>query len=97
MSIEEQNSFMRVITELEKTIMRAFAVIGRGKESFIPEHDIISQFSTRQRKIVRHFIKKLAADRFLEKRYSSYKLSELGKKYVARLLSEGVSLWMPKK
>jgi len=97
MLIEGQNNFMRVITELEKTIMIAFAVVGRGEERFISEKDIISQFSTRQRKMVGQFIKKLVVDRFLEKRYNSYKLSDLGKKYVARLLSEGASLWMPKK
>jgi hypothetical protein len=88
---------MRVITELEKTIMIAFAVVGRGEDIFIPEEAIILRFSTRQRKIIGRFIKKLAADRFLEKRYNNYKLSDLGKKYVARLLSEGASLWMPKK
>jgi len=88
---------MRVITELEKTILIAFAVVSKGKDNFIPIEEIISHFSRRQWKMVERFIKKLAADRFLEKRYNSYKLSDLGKKYVARLLSEGASLWMPKK
>lgn len=88
---------MRVVTELEKTILIAFAVIGKGRDSFLHEDDIILQFSLRQRKMVRMFIKKLARDHFLDKKYNSYKLSQIGKKQVARLLSEGASLWMPKK
>ena len=88
---------MRVITELEKTILIAFAVIGKGSENFLHEDQIILQFSIRQRKMVRMYIKKLARDRFLDKKYNNYKLSSLGKKIVARLLSEGASLWMPKK
>ena len=43
------------------------------------------------------FIKKLAKDRFLDKKYNTYRLSDMGKKVVARLLSEGASLWMPKR
>jgi len=82
---------------LEKTILIAFAVIGRGTDDFIPEDSIISQFSRRQHRMVERFIKKLANDRFLERKYNAYRLSEMGKKVVARLLSEGASLWMPKK
>ena len=88
---------MRVVTELEKTILIAFAVVSRGRDEFIHEDQIIMRFSLRQRKMVRKYIKKLAADRFLEKKYNTYKLGAIGKKQVARLLSEGVSLWMPKK
>jgi hypothetical protein len=88
---------MRVVTELEKTILIAFAVMGKGKEDFLHEDQIVLQFSLRQRKMVRMFIKKLAKDRFLDKRYNTYRLGQLGKKIVARLLSEGASLWMPKK
>ena len=88
---------MRVVTELEKTILIAFAVISKGSDNFIHEDEIILRFSLRQRKMVRMFIKKLARDRFLEKKYNTYRLGPLGKRQVARLLSEGASLWMPKK
>jgi len=88
---------MRVITELEKTILIAFAVVDRGRDDFIDEEEIVSRFSRRQRKMVERFVAKLATDRFLEKKYHTYRLSDSGKKIVARLLSEGASLWMPKK
>ncbi|HLC39314.1 MAG TPA: hypothetical protein VJJ76_00335 [archaeon] len=88
---------MRVITELEKTILIAFAVVSKGTGNFIHQDDIILQFSRRQRKMVEMFIKKLAKDRFLDKKYNTYRLSDMGKKVVARLLSEGASLWMPKR
>lgn len=88
---------MRVITELEKTILIAFAVMGRGSSGFLHEDQIVMQFSLRQRKVVRMFIKKLAKDLFLDRKYNNYRLSATGKKIVARLLSEGASLWMPKK
>lgn len=71
--------------------------MSKGRDEFIHEDQIILQFSLRQRKMVRMYIKKLAADRFLEKKYNTYRLSPLGKKQVARLLTEGASLWMPKK
>lgn len=94
---EKDSDIMRVITELEKTILIAFAVMNKGSDNFLHEDKIILQFSLRQRKMVRIFIKKLARDRFLDKKYNTYRLSPLGKKIVARLLSEGASLWMPKK
>jgi hypothetical protein len=88
---------MRVVTELEKTILIAFAVMSKGSDNFLHEDEIVLQFSLRQRKMVRMFIKKLARDRFLDKKYNTYRLDQLGKKQVARLLSEGASLWMSKK
>ena len=84
--------FMRVLTELEKTILLAFLVL--AKDRYLPEDDLVFRFPTRQRKIVRRYIKKLEKLNLVEKhpKKKSYRLTKDGMKRALRLLHEGARM-----
>lgn len=84
---------MRVLTELEKTILLAFLVLDRDK--YFPEIEIILKFPIRQRKAVGRYIKKLEKTNLLEKHptQASYRLTKEGTKQALKLLYEGAKLW----
>jgi Mn-dependent DtxR family transcriptional regulator len=84
---------MRVLTELEKTILLAFLILDRDK--FFSEAELISKFPIRQRKTVGRYIKKLEKAKLLEKhpKQASYILTKEGTKQALKLLYEGAKLW----
>ncbi|MDI6798751.1 MAG: hypothetical protein QMD12_02025 [Candidatus Aenigmarchaeota archaeon] len=87
---------MRVLTELEKTVLLTFLVLAKKQTSkFQSEESIVLKFPMRQRKNVRKAIKKLEKGGFLIKHATqeSYKFSEKGLKNALRLLYEGAKLW----
>ena len=85
--------FMRVLTELEKTILLAFLVLDRDK--YFSEMELVLKFPVRQRKTVARYVKKLEKTNLLEKHptQSSYKLTKEGVKQALKLLHEGARLW----
>lgn len=86
---------MRALTELDKTILLSFLILGKDTNKFISDSKIISKFPVRQRKAVRKHIKKLEHDKLLGKHRTkeSHQLTEEGLKRAKRLLAEGVTLW----
>jgi hypothetical protein len=84
---------MRVLTELEKTILLAFLVLDR--DEYFSEEELILKFPARQRKIVRRYVKKLEKTNLIEKHpiKPSYKLTKEGVKQALKLLHEGAKLW----
>lgn len=86
---------MRVLTELDKTILLAFLVLAKGTARYVSQDEIIIKFPIRQRKMVLKYIKKLEKDKLLSKHATkeSYKLTEDGMKYALKLLHEGAKLW----
>jgi predicted transcriptional regulator len=84
---------MRVLTELEKTILLAFLVLDRDK--YFSEVELVLKFPIRQRKTVGRYIKKLEKTNLLEKdpTQTSYKLTKEGAKQALKLLHKGAKLW----
>ncbi|MEM5829175.1 MAG: hypothetical protein QW040_01015 [Candidatus Aenigmatarchaeota archaeon] len=81
---------VRILTELEKTILLSALILTKGnpKKSF-KEEEIVLKFPMRQRKTVRRFIKKLVNERYLVESGKNYKLSEEGLNVASKLLYEG--------
>lgn len=88
-------NYMRVLTELDKTILLTFLVSAKGISKYVTKEDVISKFPVRQRKAVLRYIKKLEKDKLLSKHVTkeSYKLTEEGVKKALKLLHEGAKLW----
>jgi Mn-dependent DtxR family transcriptional regulator len=86
---------MRVLTELDKTILLTFLVSGKGTAKYVDQNSVILKFPIRQRKMVLRYIKKLEKDKLLSKHVTkeSYKLTEEGLKRAFKLLHEGARLW----
>jgi Mn-dependent DtxR family transcriptional regulator len=84
---------MRVLTELEKTILLAFLVLDRDK--YFLEAELILKFPIRQRKTVGRYVKKLEKTNLLEKHptQASYRLTKEGTRQALKLLHEGAKLW----
>jgi len=86
---------LRILTELDKTILLSFLVFAKGTAKYIPEEFVISKFPIRRRKAVKKYIKKLEKDKLLARHVTkpSYKLTEEGLKKALKLLQEGAQLW----
>jgi predicted transcriptional regulator len=82
---------VKVITELEKTILLSAMILSKGDtKKIFKEDDIVLKFPMRQRKTVRRFVKKLVKEGYLiESSNKNYKLSEEGLKIATKLLYEG--------
>lgn len=86
---------MRVLTELDKTILLTFLILAKGADRYIDKDEIVLKFPVRQRKMVLNYIKKLEKDKLLSKHATKerYKLTEEGLKRAFKLLHEGAKLW----
>jgi predicted transcriptional regulator len=82
---------VKVITELEKTVLLSALILTRGNtKKLFKEDEIVLKFPMRQRKTVRRFVKKLVKEGYLiESSGKNYRLSEEGLKIATRLLHEG--------
>lgn len=85
---------VKVITELEKTILLSILILVKGNtKKSIKEDEIVLKFPMRQRKTVRRFFKRLVDDGYLIKDSAgkNYRLSPKGLKNASNYLHRGAT------